>query len=319
MKLVKKFFKILLVFVIVVGLGFTTFWFLRPTDVSFEEHKSEIPNSEYSKFAEVDGIKLHYQEKGAGTPLVLIHGYGSSTYTWRDVFEPLSKHFRVIAIDLKGFGFSEKPAGDYTRLAQAVLVKKFLDKLKIDRAWLAGNSMGGEVSLNVALQSPELVEGLILIDSAGVKSVKGSSFTPSRFEIPFVGRAFVALALMNDSLVRESLERSFYDDTKVTDEIVKIYHLPLQTNYGQRAAIYARQQWDLHPIENELSKIKAPTLLIWGKEDFVTPLAGGEKIKASIEDSKLVVLEKVGHLPQEETPQKTIEEILKFTEKDLSK
>jgi pimeloyl-ACP methyl ester carboxylesterase len=318
MKLLKKLFKILVVVIVVTGLVFTAFWFSRPTDVSFEEHRSEIPNSEYSKFAEVDGIKLHYQEKGTGTPLVLIHGYGSSTYTWRDVFEPLAKEFRVIAVDLKGFGFSEKPAGDYTRRAQAVLVQKFLDKLKVEKAWFAGSSMGGEISLNIALQDPKLVEGLILIDSAGVKSVRGSSFTPAIYKVPFIGRAFVAVGLLSDNLVRESLERSYFDDTRVTKQVVDTYYLPLQTDSGQRAVISAQRQWDLYPIEDQLSKVNVPTLLIWGKEDVVTPLAGGQKMDAEIKDSKLVVFEKVGHLPAEEVPEKVIEEILKFTGKDLS-
>lgn len=315
MKLITKFLKILFVFILVVGIGFTIFWFSRPTDVLFEEHKARIPNSEYSKFIEVEGIKLHYQEKGEGTPLVLIHGYGSSSYTWRDVFEPLVENFRVIAVDLKGFGFSEKPDGDYTRRGQAVLVQKFLDKLKIEKAWFAGSSMGGEVSLNVALQNAERVAGLILVDSAGVESVKGSSKTPSRFKIPFVGRAFIALGLMNNSLVRESLERSYFDDSKVTENLVDAYYLPLSTNYGQRAALRAQQQWDFHPIEDDLSKVKVPTMLIWGKEDLVTPLEGGKKMNASIEDSKLVVFENCGHLPQEEMPEKTVREILKFTGK----
>lgn len=314
MNFLKKTLKILAILIVISAIAFTLFWLSRPTDVSFEEHKAEIPNSEYSKFAEVDGIKIHYQEKGSGTPLILIHGYGSSTFTWRDVFVPLSEKFRVIALDLKGFGFSEKPTGDYTRKAQAVLVQHFLDKLKIEKAWFAGSSMGGEVSLNVALQNPERVKGLILIDSAGVKSVKGSSYTPSIYEIPFIGRAFVALGLLSDNLIRESLERSYFDDSKVTKKVVETYYLPLQTNNGQRAIVSAQRQWDLYPIEDELSKIKVPTLIIWGKEDFVTPLAGGKKMNASIENSKMVIFENCGHLPAEEMPQKTVEEILKFTE-----
>jgi pimeloyl-ACP methyl ester carboxylesterase len=111
------------------------------------------------------------------------------------------------------------------------------------------------------------------------------------------------------------LERSFYDDSKVTKEVVKTYYQPLQTNNGQRAAVYAQQQWDLYPIEDELSKIKVPTLIIWGAEDVVTPLAGGKKLNASMENSKLVIFKNCGHLPAEEMPQKTVEEILKFTEK----
>ncbi len=307
--------KVLVILIVVFAVAFMIFWFSRLTDISFAEHKAKIPNSEYSKFIEVDGIKLHYQEKGAGTPLVLIHGYGSSTFTWRDVFVPLSEKFRVIAVDLKGFGFSEKPAGDYTKREQAVLVQKLLDKLNIEKAYFAGSSMGGEVSLNVALQNPNRVEGLILIDASGVESVKGSSSTPWFYEIPFVGRGLVAVGLLSDNLVRASLKRSYFDDSKVTEKVVSTYYLPLQTNNGQRAVVSTERQWDLYPIEDDLSKIKVPTLLIWGREDVVTPLAGGKIMNASIENSQLVIFENCGHLPAEEMPQRTVEEILKFTEK----
>lgn len=314
MNFLKKLFQILIVLIVVCVIGFTAFWFSRPADVSFEEHKAKIPHSEYSKFAEVNGIKLHYQEKGEGTPLVLIHGYTSLSYTWKDVFEPLAEHFRVIAVDLKGFGFSEKPDGNYRRSEQAVLVRGFLKNLKIEKAWFAGNSMGGEVSLNVALQEPNLVEGLILIDSSGVKIAKKGTESPSsRFDIPFVGRALASIILLSDEIVRDGLERSYFDDNQITEEAVEMYHLPLKTNNGQRAAFLARDQWDTESVESELGKINVPTLIIWGAEDEVTPLEGGKKLNSLIKDSKLVVFEKVGHLPQEEAPKKVFEEILKFT------
>lgn len=316
MNFLKKLFQILIVLIVVFVIGFTAFWFSRSADVSFEEHKAKIPHSEYSKFVEVDGIKLHYQEKGEGTPLVLIHGYTSLSYTWKDVFEPLSKHFRVIAVDLKGFGFSEKPDGNYRRSEQAVLVRNFLKTLKIEKAWFAGNSMGGEVSINVALQEPNLVEGLILISSSGVTiEKKGTESPSSRFDIPFVGRALASIALLSDGIVRQGLERSYFDDNKITDEAVVIYHLPLKTNNGQRAAFLAKRQWDSESVEANLGKINVPTLIIWGDKDEVTPLEGGKKINSLIKDSEIVVFENVGHLPQEETPKKVAEEILKFTNK----
>lgn len=118
----KKLLKIFGALVVIVAIAFTAFWFSRPADLNFDELRTSVPFSEYSHFAEVDGVRIHYQEKGTGTPLVLLHGYTSSTYTWKDVFEPLSQKYHVVAIDLKGFGFSEKPDGDYSRRAQAMLV-----------------------------------------------------------------------------------------------------------------------------------------------------------------------------------------------------
>lgn len=310
--MIKKILKLLLVFVVIAGIALTVFWYARPADVSFDEVRASVPNSAYSHFADIDGVRIHYQEKGTGTPLVLLHGFTSSTYSWKDVFEPLSKSFRVIAVDLKGFGFSGKPDGDYTRRAQGILVAHLLDHLKIEKAWLAGNSMGGEVALNIALQNPQHVAGLILIDSAGVNVSGANSLAPGYTRIPVVGPVLIALALTSDGLVRQGLEKSFYDDAKVTDERVAAYHRPLKTRGGQLAARRARTQWGLFPIEQDLSKISVPTLLIWGAEDELIPLEAGRKMNALINGSKLVILEKCGHVPQEEMPERVIDEVTKF-------
>ena len=297
---------------VIAAIALTVFWYARPADLSFDEVRAGVPNSAYSHFADIDGVRVHYQEKGTGTPLILLHGFSSSTYSWKDVFEPLSKNFRVIAVDLKGFGFSGKPDGDYTRRAQAILVAHLLDYLKIEKAWLVGNSMGGEVSLNFALQNPQRVAGLILIDSAGVSVPGSNSLTPGYVRVPFVGPVLIALALTSDKLVRQGLEKSFYDDAKITGERVASYYRPLKTRGGQLAALRARTQWGLFPIEQDLSKISVPTLIIWGAEDALIPLAAGRKMNSLIKDSKLVIIEKCGHVPQEELPERVFDETTKF-------
>ena len=308
----KKFLKLLLMLIVIAAIVITVFWFVRPADLSFAELRASVPNSEYSHFAEIDGVQIHYQEKGAGIPLVLIHGFTSSTYSWKDVFGPLSKNFRVIAVDLKGFGFSGKPDGDYSRPAQAVLVSHLLDYLKIEKAWLCGNSMGGEVSLNVALHNPARVAGLILIDSAGVKVNGGGSLAPGYISIPIVGRVLTAIALTTDKLVREGLEKSYNDDSKITDDRVAAYYRPLKTRGGQLAALRARTQADLFPIEQDLGKINPPALIIWGAEDALIPLEAGRKMNSLVKGSKLVIIEKCGHVPQEEMPERVVDEIEKF-------
>lgn len=308
----KRFLKILLTLVVIAAIALTVFWFSRPADVSFDEVRASVPNSEYSHFADIDGVRIHYQEKGTGTPLVLIHGFTSSVFSWKDVFEPLSKNFRVIALDLKGFGFSGKPDGDYTRRAQATIVAHFLDRLKIEKAWLCGNSMGGDVSLNLAVHNSQRVAGLILIDSGGVKVEGSGSLAPSYLLIPVVGSVLTSLALRSDKLVREGLEKSFYDRSKITDERLAAYYRPLQTRGGQSAALRARTQADQFPVEPDLGRISARTLIIWGAEDALIPLAAGRKMNSLIKDSKLLVIEKCGHLPQEEMPERVVDEITKF-------
>jgi pimeloyl-ACP methyl ester carboxylesterase len=311
-RLTKNILKLLLALILVAAIALTVFWFARPADLSFDEVRASVPNSAYSHFADIDGVRLHYQDKGVGTPLILIHGFLSSTYSWKDVFEPLAKNYRVIAVDLKGFGFSGKPDGDYTRRAQAILVAHLLDYLKIDKAWLAGNSMGGEVSLNFALQNPQRVAGLILIDSAGVSVPGSNSLAPGYISVPFLGPVLIALALTSDRLVRQGLEKSFYDDAKITDERVASYYRPLTTRGGQLAALRARKQAGQFPIEQDLNKINSPTLIIWGAEDALIPIEAGRKMNSLIKGSKLVIVERCGHVPQEELPERVFDEMTKF-------
>ncbi|MCB1022846.1 MAG: alpha/beta hydrolase [Acidobacteria bacterium] len=312
MKIIQKIVSVLLSLIAIAVVAFIIFWYSRPADVSFEEMRSSVPNSQYSKFAEIDGIKLHYQEKGTGIPVVLIHGFTSSTYTWKDVFGPLSEKYRVIAIDLKGFGFSEKPEGDYSRREQGKLVIGLLSHLKIENAWMVGNSMGGETALNAALQAPEKIRGLILVDSAGVSFESKGGITPWYARLPYVGRWITAIALSGTGIVRAGIERSFYDDSKITDDRVNYYHRLLSNDKAQRAAMLAREQFGDYPIEDKLKDIRIPTLIIWGAEDEVIPLKAGEKMNSLIRDSELRVYEKVGHIPEEEVPEKLTKDVIGF-------
>jgi pimeloyl-ACP methyl ester carboxylesterase len=260
----------------------------------------------------VDGVRLHYQEKGNGLPLVLLHGYTASTYVWKEVFEPLAQRYRVIAVDMKGFGFSGKPDGDYTRRTQSELVVKLLDYLKIDRAILCGNSMGGEVSLNAARYHPQRVSALILVDSQGVTVNDGASVAPGVAGWPIVGPLLTAVALTSDSLVRDGLKLNYFDDSKVTDEAVAAYYRPLKTRGGQRAAFLARQQASQRSIEPEVGKIQQPALIVWGAQDEVIPVEAGRKLNSLIAGSRLVVFDRCGHVPQSEMTDRFLSEVTGF-------
>jgi pimeloyl-ACP methyl ester carboxylesterase len=308
----KKLIRVALALIAILLVAFTIFWFARPSDVNFDEARASVPNADYSRFADVDGVRIHYQEKGAGEPLVLLHGNLASTFAWKEVFDPLSLQFRVIAVDLKGFGFSGKPDGDYTRRAQGDLVVRLLDHLKIDRAIFCGSSMGGDVSMNVAVRRPDRVSALILVDSGGVTVGGGGSVAPGVTEWPVIGPAIAALALTSDSLVRDGLRKNFYDDSMVTDEQVAAYYRPLKTRGGQHAAYLARKQGAINPIEPEINKITQPTLIIWGAEDELIPLEAGRRLNSLIAGSRLVVFDKCGHLPQAEMPERFAGEVRGF-------
>lgn len=293
--------------------AFAVFWFSRPEDLSFDEHRARVPHAGASRFAEVGGLRVHYQEKGNGPALVLIHGNNSSAYTWKDVFDALAAEFRVVALDLKGFGFTGKPAGgDYGNEAQAALVVGLMDELKIGRAVLVGSSLGGVVALAAAIDYPERVAGLVLVGSAAFAGPRGASLAPSFVEWPYVGAAAAALALTSDRLVRDGLRESFHDQSKVTDERVAAYYLPLTTRAGQRGALAVRRQRDMGRVERLLGRVTQPALLIWGVEDRVIPLADGRRLQAALPGSRLVVFDACGHLPQEEMPARFAREVLAF-------
>ncbi|HEX8423957.1 MAG TPA: alpha/beta hydrolase, partial [Pyrinomonadaceae bacterium] len=285
----------------------------RPAEPDFEEFRAAVPHAAASRFVEVKGVQVHYQERGTGDALVLIHGNNSSAYSWKDVFDELAKEFRVVALDLKGFGFTGKPEGDYRIETQAALVIGLLDQLKIERATLCGSSMGGGVALAAAINYPQRVESLILVDSSAFeRGAVGASLAPAYVRWPYISGAVTALALTSDSLVREGLRKSFHDESKVTNERVEAYYRPLQTRGGQRAARLVRDQRDYTRIENSLDKIRQPALIIWGAQDRLILLEDGKRLHSKLDGSQLVVFDNCGHLPQEEMPERFVHEVVSF-------
>lgn len=309
----KKPSRVLLVLLLLAAIACAVFWYARPADLDFEEFRAVVPHAAASRFAYVEGVgRVHYQEKGTGRSLVLIHGNNSSAYSWTDVFDGLAKEFRVIALDLKGFGFTAKPAGDYSVETQAALVVRLLDGLGIERAALCGSSMGGAVALAAAINYPQRVDSLILVGSSAFNEGRGGSLAPAYVRWPYIGGIVTALALTSDSLVREGLRKSFYDASKVTDERVAAYYRPLRTRNGQRAARLVRDQRDYTRIERGLDNIRQPTLLIWGAEDRLNLLEDGQRLHSRITGSQLVVYDHCGHLPQEEMPERFTREVSNF-------
>jgi pimeloyl-ACP methyl ester carboxylesterase len=309
----RKLLRILLLLVVTAAIAFAVFWYSRPSDLDFEEFRAAVPHADASRFAEVEGVgRVHYQERGRGRALVLIHGNNSSAYSWAEVFDQLAGEFRVVALDLKGFGFTAKPEGDYRVETQAALVVRLLDKLGIERATLCGSSMGGAVALAAAINYPQRVEALILVGSSAFTETRGGSLAPAYLRWPYVGGAVTALALTSDSLVRDGLRKSFHDEAKVTNERVAAYYRPLRTRDGQRAARLVRDQRDYTRIESALGTIRQPTLLIWGARDRLNLLEDGRRLHSQIAGSQLVVFDDCGHLPQEEMPEAFAREVSSF-------
>jgi pimeloyl-ACP methyl ester carboxylesterase len=281
----------------------------RPRDANWDRNRHVVFHSDYSRFADVDGVRVHYQEAGEQNaplrPLVLIHGFASSTLVWSKVFLPLAKAgFRVIAIDMLGFGYSGKPRnGEYTIAGQAKLLIGLLDQLGIKRATLVGSSYGGAVAATCALDYAERVERLVLIGT--VNNNRPLNYKLMRvFSSPLFGDVVSPLLIGSRRLLRRRMKRVYDRHAWVLDERrVDARHLPLRAAGTQRAIVRTVRGWDAERISRDAHLIRKPVLLLWGENDREIPLADGERLHEEIPGSRLIVFLNCGHLPHEEYPE----------------
>lgn len=282
---------------------------MRPRDADWSRNRHVIFHSDHSRFVDVDGIRVHYQEAGEPNahlpPLVLIHGFASSTLVWSKVFLPLAEAgFHVIAIDMLGYGYSGKPRnGEYTIAGQTKLLIGLLDGLGIKRATLVGSSYGGAVAVTCALDHPERVERLVLIGA--VNNNRPLNYKLMRvFGSPVFGDVVSPLLLGSRSLLRRRMKRVYDRHAWVLDERrVEARHLPLRAAGTHRAIIRTVRGWDAERISRDAHLIRQPVLLLWGENDREIPLGDGERLHEVIPGSRLIVFLNCGHIPHEEYPE----------------
>jgi pimeloyl-ACP methyl ester carboxylesterase len=289
---------------------------LRPRDADFQKCREVVFHSEHSYFVDVDGIRVHYQQAGDehAPAMVLIHGFASSTLVWSQVFLKLAEAgYRVIALDMLGYGYSAKPRnGEYTIAGQAKLLVRLLDRLGIPRAIFVGSSYGGAVAATCALDHPARVEKLILVGA--VNNNRPLGFTLMRlFGSPVFGDVVSPLLIGSRRLLRRRMKGVYDRHSWVLDERrVDARHLPLRAAGTQRAIIRTVRGWDAERISRDAHLIKQPTLLLWGENDLEIPLADGERLHAEIAGSRLVVFLNCGHLPHEEYPEAFTNVVTRF-------
>ena len=272
---------------------------------------------------DVRGVQLHYREyPGEGGNVVLIHGFASSTYTWEDLVAELQGKFknsgkpcpRIWAVDMKGFGWSDKPKNaKYDPFALAGDVHKWMNTVGIDRATLVGNSLGGAIAWIIALDHPEKVTQLVLVDAGGYP-MSNNNYREFA-HIPFLQTG--AQLLFSRSAVEMVLRTTFYDDRKVTDSRVDAYFNRLRTkgaldSLGLLLITFDPEQ--ARSYAERIPDIKQETLIIWGEQDSWIPLKHGYQFKHDIKRSTLVVIPQCGHMPQEEKPGEVAEKIYRFLE-----
>jgi pimeloyl-ACP methyl ester carboxylesterase len=251
----------------------------------------------------VDGHRLRFVRAGAGPPVVLVHGFASSLYTWKDVLPALARSHDVIALDLPGFGGSDRPADlSFEELPAAVV--GLMDRLGVARAALVGNSMGGGVVAVVAGARPERVSALVLIDAAGFDLEPEDQPGMVRLMMSPLGPLVGDLPGQRLA-VEATLSQVFHDDGLVTDERVAEY-----LDGVARPGTFEAMRSLGHSLGNEtavvqdaLPGIEAPTLVVWGREDRWIPLRDADLFVAAISGAEKVVFDSCGHMPQEEKPE----------------
>ena len=288
----------------------------RPRDVDWAKNRETIFHADHSRFADVNGARMHYQEAGDrnAKPVILIHGFASSTLVWSKVFLKIaSAGFRVIAPDLVGYGYSGKPRNfEYTIAAQARMIIGLLDELGLQQVILVGSSYGGAVAATVALDYPERVEKLVLVGA--VTNNHPTRYMLMRlFGYPLVGDILSPLLAGSRRLLRRRMKRVYDRHAWVLDERrVQARHLPLRAAATQRALVRTVRGWDAERIATDANAIRQPTLVLWGENDREVPLCDGEHLRDAIHGSRLVVFRECGHLPHEEFPEAFTELIVEF-------
>jgi pimeloyl-ACP methyl ester carboxylesterase len=264
-------------------------------------HERGGPEGAVRSFA---GESIHYIDKGAGPAVVLIHGFGGSTFSWRFVIDDLVRDHRVIALDLPGFGYSDRGAGlvlSHHRHAERVVA--LLDELGIERFVIAGHSMGGGIAQRVSAMYPERVERLVLI--ASVNAGERAEWRSRRGRRRGTMLVAVNVAMRVHPLVRgvsgRALRSMVFDPAYVTPEVVRGYCEPLLV--PGTGACLGRMTRDTEDEELvDLSRIMAPTLVISGEADRTVPPQTGEQLAASIPGARHIVIPACGHLVAEEVP-----------------
>jgi len=270
-----------------------------------------------SVFVDVLGMKVHLRDEGPRedkSPIVLLHGMGSSLHAWDGWAEALRGDRRVIRFDQAGFGLTgPSPDGVYGSENDMRLLIAVLDKLGIERCVLGGNSLGAGVSLRTALAHPERVEKLIIVDGGGASYQSAPESQPIGFHLLRIpGVRWLLQHTLPRFLVEQGFHNVFGDPRRVTPEMVE-RSIALTQREGNRAAILERfRQRRPSPLADRISTLKLPTLIVWGGRDRLVPVAVAHRLHGDIAGSTLAIFDDLGHAPEEEDPARTVAAVKQF-------
>ncbi|NMY49763.1 alpha/beta hydrolase [Pseudomonas sp. WS 5011] len=270
-----------------------------------------------SSFLAIDGMLVHLRDQGPRddpAPIVLLHGTSASLHTWEGWVAALQTKRRVISLDLPGFGLTGPfPDGDYRMSHYSAFLAHVLDQLQVPRAVVAGNSFGGQLAWQFALDHPQRVERLVLVDSAGYP--RNATSIPIGFRLAQIPALAPLMAnLLPRQMIEASIRNVYGDPSKVSDELIDRYY-ELTLRAGNREALRQRFiQAEAGQGFTRIAELKVPTLIIWGGRDELIPPDNAERFKRDIQGSRLVLFDDLGHVPQEEDPARTVAVLMGFLE-----
>jgi pimeloyl-ACP methyl ester carboxylesterase len=268
-----------------------------------------------TSYIEVAGIRLRVRDTGPrGAPaVILLHGFGASLDTWEPWALVLSKHYRVVRFDLPGFGLTgPDPARDYSDQRTVVILAALMDRLGVAKASLIGNSLGGKIAWNFAVDEPTRVETLVLISPDGFAS-PGFEYG-KKPQLPAVLKLLPYT--MPKFMLRMNLAVAYADPKHLSDAVLTRY-ADMMRAPGDRGAMLDRMgQVMLQDPAPLLRRITAPTLLLWGEKDGMIPFSNAEDYLRDIPGSKLVALPDLGHVPFEEEPETSLRPVVAFLAAD---
>jgi pimeloyl-ACP methyl ester carboxylesterase len=296
----------LLALALLVGGGFSQ----RRADLPFETVRARWATGA-SRFVELDGMQVHYRDEGSGPPILLLHGTSSSLHTWDGWTSALAPRYRVVRVDLPGFGLTgPSPAADYSIAAYVAFVDHAVARLGLASLVVGGNSLGGDIAWHYALAHPGKVRALVLVDSAGYPMVRGPA--PMAFRLarwPVLPRLLTGLDPR--LLVEDALRANYGDPKRIRAGVVDRY-LDLTLRAGNRGAFLDRLRAPRIDDSALIKTITTPTLILWGARDRVIDPGDAPRFARDIAGAELVVYDDLGHIPMEEDPERTVRAVAAF-------
>jgi pimeloyl-ACP methyl ester carboxylesterase len=304
-------------FLAVLGLSFLA---LRTPDADRAEMVAKY-GGPAATFAEgAGGMRVHWRDEGCRDcpAIILLHGSNSSLHTFEPMIAELAGEYRIITYDQPGHGLTgPHPRDDYTAAGMFEALNAVANAARLDRFYLGGNSMGGWVAWRYALNYPERVEGLILIDAAGAPLREGESAPPLNLGFRLLRNPLLRPLLSQitpRSLVQKSLQETVADPSIVTNAMVDRYWELLRFPGNRRASALRADADREAEVFDRISDITAPTLLLWGAEDRLIFPSAATTFDERLPNAEVVILDGVGHIPMEEAPAATANAIRRFLE-----